>query len=298
MDYVLTLIGALNDEDCAQLQKQLDGDRMECLVKNQAYDIFLHQKIEPALIKKTLEDNLKKPPLGDSSPSGDSSPLVDFIIQPRHNRVKKLIACDMDSTLILEETLDLLAEKKGCQSQIADITAQAMNGKIDFKNAIRKRVALLKGLEENVFTEILSDIHIRAGAQQLAQTMKAQGGHCLLLSGGFEDFVNPIAQKAGFVAAPSNRFEIKNGVLTGALIPPIYGAADKALFMREFAKKHHIAQSDIIAIGDGANDIDMIEAASIGICLGEKAILADKADMVLRGKTPNLEALLWIQGLV
>ena len=279
MDYVLTFVGEALDQFFAEkIRDQLDAAGKLDWLAPSACDIELAAFVDKAQIISWL-GNMK----------------IDFALQPKKMRRKKLLAADMDSTIIKEETLDLLAAHQGCQSEVAQITKNAMQGKIDFAQALRERVALLAGLPEKKLTQILAeDIHIRTGALTLTATMRAHGAQCLLLSGGFEKLVRPIAERTGFIPSESNRFEIKNNLLTGNLIPPIRDALSKKNALLQQAQKMNISLKEAIAVGDGANDRAMIEAAGLGIAFHAKPVLEKIADAHIHHS--DLTALLYMQG--
>ena len=275
MDYVLTLIGK-NIAPLAERARQQFGGSLTWLGENEACDI--------APLAASALPLIKEHAFG----------AVDFAFQPCANRKKKLLASDMDSTIIKEETIDLLATLVGAEKEVARITEKAMQGQIDFATALAERVSLLKGIKEDEVKSVLDKITICAGAKTLSATMTQHGAPCLLLSGGFDILVSAVAKQAGFTAGECNRLQIKNGELTGALIAPIYDASTKKQLMLNKAKELGIESADIIAVGDGANDIAMIEAAGLGVCFGDKKILAQKADIQIQHN--DLTALLYVQG--
>ncbi len=287
MDYVLTLIGEALDPSLAErIRAQLDEPGAVDWLSLVACDIPLPAPADRATIISRLND---------ATTDVTTDIAIDFALQPKKARRKKLLAADMDSTIIKEETLDLLAAHHGCKSQVAAITEKAMQGKINFVQALSERVALLKGLEENILARILDeDIHIRPSARTLAATMRARGAQCLLLSGGFEKLVRPIAERTGFIHGDCNRFEIKNGALTGSLIPPIRNATTKKTELVKQAQKMNIDLQDVIAVGDGSNDRPMIETAGLGVAFHAKPVLAASADVHIRHH--DLTALLYLQG--
>ncbi len=283
MKYVLTLIGKpLTAHLINKVRDALEGVESTDQLGENACDILLTAKIDKTRLSKLL--NQEK---------------IDFALQPAPNhpaaRRKKLLAADMDSTIIKEETLDALAAHHGCERAVAEITHRAMEGQLDFAQALTQRVALLAGLPEAALDEILAaDIHIRENTQTLTATMRAHGAECLLLSGGFEKFVRPIAEKAGFIHGDCNLFEIKNGALTGRLVLPIRDAQTKKTEMLKQAQKMNISKDDIIAVGDGANDRPMIEAAGLGVAFHAKPILNEAANVHIHHS--DLTALLYMQG--
>ena len=277
MDYVLTLIGK-NISPLAEAARERFGGNLAWLNPDEACDIaplpLIHKEKLAALV--------------------GTHPACDFAFQPLHMRKKKLLVSDMDSTLIHQETIDMLASLVGAEKEVAALTEQAMQGEINFATALAKRVQLLRGIKESAFEKVLNKIEVRAGAQQLTATMKQNGASCLLLTGGFDILAAPIAERTGFEKAECNKLEFLDGALSGRLIAPIYDQSSKKKQMLEKAAALNLAPELIIAVGDGANDIDMIEAAALGVCFGDKPVLADRADCQI--KHNDLTALLYIQG--
>jgi len=191
---------------------------------------------------------------------------LDWAVQPTAGRKKKLILADMDSTIITVECIDELADFIGLKNQVSAITEAAMRGELDFEGALTERVALLKGLTETQLESCYNDrIQLMKGAKTLIGTMTEHGAYAALVSGGFTYFTARVAEKAGFHMTRANVLEIKDGILTGRVVPPICGAQTKLEALRELAAEHGLAKSDILAVGDGANDIPMIEAAGLGV---------------------------------
>lgn len=220
---------------------------------------------------------------------------IDFIFQSLAvERKKKLLVSDMDSTIVVGETIDALAALAGVAEEVSAITLRAMEGELDFNKALEERVRLLKGIPVDEAESLLSKIQLEPGAVQLAATMKKNSADCLLLSGGFEILVAPLAERAGFTASKCNRLEIKDGILTGGLLAPLYDGAAKKTLMLERCALLGIGVEDVLAVGDGANDIFMLDAAGLGICFGKKKAVAAKADAQVQHN--DLTALLFMQG--
>ena len=225
-----------------------------------------------------------------------SLPEVDFVIQPDEPRWKRLLVADMDSTVIGQECIDELADYAGLKTEVARITERAMQGEIDFSGALRERVRLLAGLDQRALSRCLDErVHVTAGAETLVQTMRAGGASCLLVSGGFLSFANPIAEAVGFDRVKANRLVFAGDRLSGEVGDPIVDAKAKYDALIEARDQLGLLKADVIAIGDGANDKLMIEEAGLGIAYRAKPALAEVADAEL--KHHGLDALLWVQGV-
>lgn len=220
---------------------------------------------------------------------------IDHVIQPAESRRKKALIADMDSTMIDQECIDELAAEVGLKDEVAAITARAMNGEIEFESALRERVALLKGLPQNIAEKVIEDrITLAAGGATLIATMRANGGYCALVSGGFTMFTGHIANALGFDEHHANILEIENGKLTGKVREPILGADAKVSALRKVARERRLTPKDFIAVGDGANDLPMLRLAGSGVALHAKPTVAMSAQMkVSHG---DLTSLLYIQG--
>jgi phosphoserine phosphatase len=223
-------------------------------------------------------------------------PDVDLIVQPEASRAKRLLVADMDSTIIGQECIDELAEYAGLKPQIAAITERAMQGELDFEAALRERVALLKGLEITQIHRCLAErVRPSPGAATLVRTMRARGATCLLISGGFVSFAEPVAEQVGFDRVRANRLGAANGLLDGRVEGDIVDAAGKRAALIEVRDELGLAAADVLAVGDGANDRPMIQEAGLGIAYRAKPVLAEVADARL--DYHGLDALLWAQGL-
>jgi phosphoserine phosphatase len=226
----------------------------------------------------------------------ESLPEVDVVVQPDGPRAKKLLVADMDSTIIGQECLDELADYAGLKTEIAAITARAMQGELDFEAALRERVALLAGLPEATIARCLVErVRPNPGAVTLVQTMRAMGASCLLVSGGFLFFAEPVARDVGFDRVRANRLGIANELLTGEVDGPVVDAAAKRAALIEARDELGLLPTDVLAIGDGANDRLMIEEAGLGVAFRAKPVLAKVADARLDHH--GLDALLWAQGI-
>jgi len=207
----------------------------------------------------------------------------------------KLVVMDVDSTLIQQEVIELLGAKAGVASEIVKITEAAMRGELDFEASLRARVALLKGLPETVLIDVQSEITLTPGARTLVRTLKKLGHHIALVSGGFEPVIAPLAAELGIDHMRANNLEIADGKLTGALVGPVIDRAGKATALRDFAAEHNVDLEQTIAIGDGANDLDMIAIAGMGIAFNAKPAVKAAADSSV--SAPYLDSVLYLMGI-
>jgi phosphoserine phosphatase len=221
---------------------------------------------------------------------------VDLVVQPEEPRWKRLFVADMDSTIIGQECIDELADYAGLKDKVARITERAMQGELDFPGALRERVRLLAGLDERALKRCLNErVEVTAGAEALVQTMRAGGSSCLLVSGGFLSFAEPIAGAVGFDRVKANRLVFTGGKLSGEVGDPIIDAMAKHDALVEAREQLGLRREDVLAVGDGANDKLMIEEAGLGIAFRAKPALVEVADAELRSH--GLDALLWVQGV-
>lgn len=220
---------------------------------------------------------------------------VDVIVQKEADRRRRLLVADMDSTMITIECIDELADYAGIKPQIAEITEQAMRGELDFEGALDARVALLKGLDEAVIDRCHAErVVIMGGARELVRTMRASGADCYLVSGGFTLFADRVAAEIGFTRALSNVLEFADGKLSGSVARPIVGAETKRQTLLAEAQAHGLLPEQCLAVGDGANDIPMIQAAGLGVAFHAKPKTAAAA--AARIDHGDLTALLYAQG--
>jgi phosphoserine phosphatase len=220
---------------------------------------------------------------------------VDFCVQPAEGRRKRLLIADMDSTIIECECLDELADFAGLKPEIATITARAMAGEIAFESALRERVAKLKGLDMDALRRTYEErVRLTPGARTLVRTMSAHGARCVLVSGGFDYFTRQVAQAAGFADHRANRLLDDGSRLTGDVAEPILGRAAKLEALREEAAALGVGLAETLAVGDGANDLAMIEAAGLGVAYRAKPVVAALADAAV--DHADLTALLYFQG--
>ena len=220
---------------------------------------------------------------------------VDMVVVPAANRRKRMLLADMDSTMIQQECIDELADAAGVGDRVKQITARAMNGELDFEGALTERVGLLEGLPEGVIAEVLRDrITLMPGGPALLATMRAQGAYAALVSGGFTAFTAQIAARLGFDENRANTLLAENGTLTGEVGRPILGREAKVQALREITGRLGLSPDDVIAVGDGANDLGMLGLAGMGVALHAKPVVAAECDV--RINHGDLTALLYVQG--
>jgi phosphoserine phosphatase len=223
-------------------------------------------------------------------------PQTDVFVQPEEPRFKRLLIADMDSTIVGQECLDELADFAGLKREIAEITERAMQGKLDFKAALRERVAMLSGLDEDAIKQCLAERVVpNPGAATLVRTMRVGGAHCILVTGGFVSFAEPIAKMLGFNAIRANRLLFDGRHLSGSVEDPIVDAQAKHDALVEARDELTLRNEDVLAIGDGANDKLMILEAGLGVAYRAKPALVEVADARL--DYHGLDALLWAQGI-
>ena len=273
----------LVDEAAARLLDAFDAEVMRrTLAEGVAEDYLVATPIDLAGAQAALGDLLSGEP-------------IDIIVQPAATRVKRLLIADMDSTIIGQECIDELADYAGLKAEVSAITERAMRGELDFEAALKARASMLKGLPEAVLEECFSTrISLNPGAKTLVATMNARGATTVLVSGGFTFFVERIARLAGFQLHQANELLIDNGALSGQVRLPILGREAKEAALRRHAKSKSIPLSETLAVGDGANDLDMIAAAGLGVAYKAKPAVAAAADV--RIGHADLTALLFAQG--
>jgi phosphoserine phosphatase len=220
---------------------------------------------------------------------------VDLVVQRSEGRRKRMLLADMDSTMIGQECIDELGAKAGFGARIAAITARAMNGELNFEQALLERVGLMKGLPVTVIAEVLAErITCTPGGRELIATMKAHGGYAALVSGGFTAFTEPVARALGFDEHRANTLLAEDGRLTGDVARPILGREAKMQALKDISARLGIAPAEVIAVGDGANDLGMLDLAGAGVALHAKPSVAAQCD--IRINHGDLTALLYIQG--
>ncbi len=291
MSYILTLVASSPDnpvsathlEEVQDLCREHDI-RYTCapvwLAEKTAVDLGLSDRL-PATLTTRLREHF-------------ASDRIDFFLTAIENRQKRLLLADMDSTIVTGETLDELADYAGLKEHIAAITTRAMNGELDFEEALRKRVELLKGLPVAKLEETLLQTRLSPGAETFVKTMAKNGAKCILVSGGFTFFTGAIANKAGFHEHHGNVLSIDNGMLDGKVVDPILDKRAKLNFLREYTRTSGLNPAQTLTIGDGANDLPMLEAAGLGIGYRPKEIVQNAIpNCILYG---DLTAALYAQG--
>ena len=220
---------------------------------------------------------------------------IDMVVQPEAGRRKKMLLADMDSTMIQQECIDELADEAGVGARVKEITARAMNGELDFEGALTERVGLLKGLPEAIIAQVLdSRITLMPGGPALIATMKANGAYCALVSGGFTAFTARVAEQLGFDENRANTLIVADAALSGEVGRPILGREAKVHALEEITARLEISEADVIAVGDGANDLGMLHRAGAGVALHAKPVVAAECD--IRINHGDLTALLFVQG--
>lgn len=219
---------------------------------------------------------------------------VDVNLVPSERRRKKLLVADMESTMIENEMLDELAAEIGIGAEIAAITGRSMRGEIDFATSVKERVAMLKDLPLAIMDKCAAEIRDMAGAKTLIATLKANGCHTVIATGGFTYFSEPVRQRLGFDEAHGNILELKDGKLTGTIVEPVFDRASKEKTLRAVAARLGLDLSQTAGVGDGANDLDLLAAAGLGVAFHAKPIVAEAARF--RVDHSDLTALLYLQG--
>ncbi|TCI00087.1 phosphoserine phosphatase SerB [Roseococcus sp. SYP-B2431] len=288
MPHVLTLIaapGALAPAQLLAAKSALaalgaDCDAPDWLAENEAVDLpFAALAPEQAIAAA-------KSALGDAP--------IDLIAQPAEGRRKKLLLADMDSTIVTSETLDEIAAFAGLKERIAEITARSMNGELDFRQALIERVGMLKGLDASALDETWRTTELTPGAATLIATMRANGVHTALVSGGFTFFTSKVAERCGFHEHHANTLLLEDGKLLGTVSEPILDRDAKLATLKRLAAQLGLSLAETATVGDGANDLAMIQAAGLGIAYHAKPIVAAAARH--RISHADLTALLYAQG--
>lgn len=289
MKYVLTLIsgsaGSLDEAIVKRVREVLPrAGEPDWLSPGQACDITfeLESKGDLEKLRMDVRGSLAGAP-------------VDVVLQPAQHRRKRLLVADMDSTLIGQECIDELADFAGLKPRVAAITERAMRGELEFESALRERVSLLAGLDEAVLDRVFEErITLNPGARALACTMRAHGAKTVIVSGGFTFFTRRVANAAGFETDHANTLEVAGGKLTGRVIEPILGQQAKYDALRRHRDALSLAPSQTLGVGDGANDLVMLQEAGLGVAYYAKPIVAEQADAGI--EHADLTALLFAQG--
>jgi phosphoserine phosphatase len=222
---------------------------------------------------------------------------VDVAVQRGglYRRAMRLIVMDVDSTLIQEEVIDLLAARAGCADEVTKITESAMRGELDFAASLRERAALLAGLDVSVLDAVRASLRLTPGARTLIRTLKRLGYKCGIVSGGFTAVIEPLAASLGIDYVAANTLEVADGRLTGRVLEPIVDRDGKTEALRAFARAAEVPLSQTVAVGDGANDLGMIAAAGLGIAFNAKPVVQNAADTALN--VPYLDTVLYLLGI-
>jgi len=210
-------------------------------------------------------------------------------------RAKRLVVFDVDSTLIQGEVIEMLAARAGCEDEVRAVTEAAMRGELDFTQALERRVALLEGLDEGVLDEVTQAIELMPGARTTVRTLKRLGFRCGVVSGGFTRIIAPLAERLGLDFSVANELEVVDGKVTGRVLGDVVDREGKATALRDAAKRFDVPLAQCVAIGDGANDIDMLSAAGLGVAFNAKPALREVADTAL--SHPYLDVVLFILGV-
>ena len=270
VDLVTTITNTIN---CKNTYWLADGIACDCL---------LPESSDPANIEMSIRQILSSLP-------------IDVVVHDQLSRRRKALIADMDSTMIEQECIDELAAEAGLKEEVSKITARAMNGEIPFEPALKERVALLEGLSVDVINQVLNDrITLTPGGKKLVTTMKNNGAYTALVSGGFTHFTKRVAEILGFNENRANILCEQDGLLTGTVEQPILGMEAKVSALNEIAERQGILTSDFIAVGDGANDLGMLQVAGAGVALHAKPTVSKAAKIKI--DHGDLTALLYIQG--
>jgi len=287
MTHIATLIAnpanpVLSVDLVTTIANTIDSKNTYWLADGIACDCLLPESGDPANIETMIREILTSLP-------------IDVVVQEQNSRRRKALIADMDSTMIEQECIDELAAEAGLKEAVSNITIRAMNGEIPFEPALKERVALLKGLSVDVVEQVLNDrITLTPGGKELVTTMKSNGAYTALVSGGFTHFTKRIAEILGFNENRANILCEQDGLLNGTVEQPILGMEAKVVALNEIADQQGLLTSDFMAVGDGANDLGMIQAAGAGVALHAKPTVSKAAKIKI--DHGDLTALLYIQG--
>jgi len=287
-EFALTLIGTPTREPlsathvelvCTDLQLTCTPD---WLAENEACDLVLSSEKSAAEISALAEVAL-------------DGAAIDAICTPLNGRRKALLISDMDSTIVDQECIDELGRAMGLGDAIGKITQDVVNGKIGFSDALRQRLTLMKGMQRDVLQQVYCDrITLKSGARTLVQTMRQNGAYCILVSGGFSYFTSRVAKSVGFHDHQANELKFEHDQLTGTVVEPVLGRSAKLETLNRLCAERGLSVQDVLAVGDGANDIKMIKAAGLGIAFHGSRALKDEANGCV--DHADLTALLFAQG--
>jgi len=260
-------------------------DRIERMARYPVTAVELHVSgVDPARLRRTLAQEA-------------ATQSVDVAVQPasllRHG--VRLVVMDVDSTLVQGEVIEMLAGRAGCLERVRDVTEAAMRGELDFEASLRERVALLAGLDASALDSVYDELVLAPGARTLVRTLKRLGYHFALVSGGFTQVTDRIAADLGIAFSTANRLDIEDGRLTGRLVGPVVDRAGKAEALRRFAAEAGVALGATVAVGDGANDLDMLSAAGLGIAFNAKPVVQRAADTAVN--VPYLDTVMYLLGI-
>jgi phosphoserine phosphatase len=260
-------------------------DRIERMARYPVTAVELHVSgVDPARLRRTLAQEA-------------ATQAVDVAVQPasllRHG--VRLVVMDVDSTLVQGEVIEMLAGRAGCLERVRDVTEAAMRGELDFEASLRERVALLAGLDASALDSVYDELVLAPGARTLVRTLKRLGYHFALVSGGFTQVTDRIAADLGIAFSTANRRDIADGRLTGRLVGPVVDRAGKAEALRRFAAEAGVALGATVAVGDGANDLDMLSAAGLGIAFNAKPVVQRAADTAVN--VPYLDTVMYLLGI-
>jgi phosphoserine phosphatase len=288
--HVVVLGNPLRPSAIAMIAKTLamQGANIERIYRTASYPVTAVEFVVSGATQQSVRTALAQVSVSEN---------IDIAVQPGGlmRWAKKLVLMDVDSTLIAQEVIDLLAAKAGAGDRVKEITESAMRGEIDFEKSLRERVALLEGLPQSVIDEVRAEITLTPGARTLIRTLKRLGHTVAVVSGGFIEVIEPILIELGISLYRANSLEIHKGVLTGGLSGPIIDRPAKAKALVDFASKEGVGLEQTIAIGDGANDLDMITAAGLGIAFNAKPAVRAAADSAV--SQPYLDSVLYLMGI-